>query len=223
MLPLPRGGNVGTPRSATTLPAPVGAPSMRRRSLPDPGRVRMLRDVPVPDAAPAVDHDEHGERAEGERLDREQIGGPDAGRVVAEKRAPRLARGAPQRLLTVAAHGASSRAGSLTIVRSSWQKLKITLTPNGDNDAISEGAKRRTRSVLQSSGAGGRRRRGYANGRRSVVRWLWWIAMPNLTAPQAEVATEDLDPRIAGSASAQWRCAWSRHSRLSVPISRAPP
>ena len=61
---------------------------------PDPGRVRMLRDVPVPDAAPVVvDHDEHVERAEGERLDREQIGGPDAGRVVAEKRAPRLARG----------------------------------------------------------------------------------------------------------------------------------
>ena len=77
--------------------------------LPDPGRVRMLRHVPVPDAAPAVvDHDEHVERAEGERLDREQIGGPDAGRVVAEKRAPRLARGSPQRLLTVAAHGASA-------------------------------------------------------------------------------------------------------------------
>ena len=34
---------------------------------PDPGRDRVLRDVPVPDAAPAVvDHDEHGERAEGE-------------------------------------------------------------------------------------------------------------------------------------------------------------
>ena len=29
--------------------------------LPDPGRVRMLRDVPVPDAAPVVvDHDERG-------------------------------------------------------------------------------------------------------------------------------------------------------------------
>ena len=41
---------------------------------PDPGRDRVLRDVPVPDAAPAVvDHDEHVERAEGERLDREQV------------------------------------------------------------------------------------------------------------------------------------------------------
>ena len=77
--------------------------------LPDPGRVRMLRDVPVPDAAPAVvDHDEHVERAEGERLDRAQIGGPDAGRMVAEKRAPRLARGAPQRLPAVATHGAGA-------------------------------------------------------------------------------------------------------------------
>ncbi len=77
--------------------------------LPDPGRVRMLRDVPVPDAASVVvDHDEHVERAEGERLDREQIGGPDAGRVVAEKRAPRLARGAPQRLPAVATHGAGA-------------------------------------------------------------------------------------------------------------------
>ena len=76
---------------------------------PDPGRDRVLRDVPVPDAAPAVvDHDEHVERAEGERLDREQIGGPDAGRVVAQKRAPRLARRSPERLLTVAAHGASA-------------------------------------------------------------------------------------------------------------------
>ena len=55
-----------------------------------------------------VDHDEHVERAEGERLDREQIGGPDAGRVVAEKRAPRLARGAPQRLPAVATHGAGA-------------------------------------------------------------------------------------------------------------------
>ena len=69
----------------------------------------MLRDVPVPDAAPVVvDHDEHVERAEGERLDREQIGGPGAGRVVAEKRAPRLARGAPQRLPAVATHGAGA-------------------------------------------------------------------------------------------------------------------
>ena len=69
----------------------------------------MLRDVPVPDAAPVVvDHDEHVERAEGERLDREQIGGPDAGRVVAEKRVPRLTRRSPERLLTVAAHGAST-------------------------------------------------------------------------------------------------------------------
>ena len=65
--------------------------------------------APRPDAAPVVvDHDEHGERAEGERLDREQIGGPDAGRVVAEKRAPRLARGAPQRLPAVATHGAGA-------------------------------------------------------------------------------------------------------------------
>ena len=77
--------------------------------LPDPGRVRMLRDVPVPDAAPVVvDHDEHVGRAEGERLDREQIGGPDAGRVVAEKRAPRLTRGSPQRLPAVATHGAGA-------------------------------------------------------------------------------------------------------------------
>ena len=72
---------------------------------PDPGRDRVLRDVPVPDAAPVVvDHDEHVERAEGEHLDREQIGGPDAGRVVAEKRVPRLTRRSPERLLTVAAH-----------------------------------------------------------------------------------------------------------------------
>ena len=65
--------------------------------------------APRPDAAPVVvDHDEHVERAEGERLHREQIGGPDAGRVVAQKRAPRLARGAPQRLSAVATHGASA-------------------------------------------------------------------------------------------------------------------
>ena len=37
-----------------------------------------------------------------------QIGGPDAGRVVAEKRAPRLARRSPERLLTVATHGAGA-------------------------------------------------------------------------------------------------------------------
>ena len=43
----------------------------------------MLRDVPVPDAAPVVvDHDEHVERAEGEGLHREQVSSPDAGRVV---------------------------------------------------------------------------------------------------------------------------------------------
>ena len=67
----------------------------------------MLRDVPVPDAAPAVvDHDEHVERAEGEGLHREQVSSPDAGRVVAQKRAPRLTRRSPERLLTVAAHGA---------------------------------------------------------------------------------------------------------------------
>ena len=60
---------------------------------PDPGRDRVLRDVPVPDAAPAVvDHDEHVERAEGEGLHREQVSSPDAGRVVAQKRAPRLTR-----------------------------------------------------------------------------------------------------------------------------------
>ena len=54
---------------------------------PDPGRDRVLRDVPVPDAAPAVvDHDEHVERAEGEGLHREQVSSPDAGRVVAQKR-----------------------------------------------------------------------------------------------------------------------------------------
>ena len=77
--------------------------------LPDPGRVRVLRDVPVPDAAPVVvDHDEHVERAEGERLDRAQVSSPDAGRVVAQKRAPRLTRRSPERLLTVAAHGASA-------------------------------------------------------------------------------------------------------------------
>ena len=76
---------------------------------PDPGRDRVLRDVPVPDAAPAiVDHDEHVERAEGEGLHREQVSSPDAGRVVAQKRAPRLTRRAPERLLTVAAHGASA-------------------------------------------------------------------------------------------------------------------
>ncbi len=76
---------------------------------PDPGRDRVLRDGPVPDAAPAVvDHDEHGERAEGEGLHREPVSSPDAGRVVAEKRAPRLTRRSPQRLLTVAAHGASA-------------------------------------------------------------------------------------------------------------------
>ena len=76
--------------------------------LPDPGRVRMLRDVPVPDAAPVVvDHDEHVERAEGERLDREPVSGPDAGRVVAEKRAPRLARGVAAAL----AGGSDSRCG----------------------------------------------------------------------------------------------------------------
>ena len=69
----------------------------------------MLRDVPVPDAAPAVvDHDEHVERAEGEGLHREQVSSPDAGRVVAQKRAPRLTRRSRERLLTVAAHGASA-------------------------------------------------------------------------------------------------------------------
>ena len=36
--PLPLGGNVGTPRSATTLPAPVGAPS---RTMPPHHRVRL--------------------------------------------------------------------------------------------------------------------------------------------------------------------------------------
>ena len=76
---------------------------------PDPGRDRVLRDVPVPDAAPAVvDHDEHVARAEGEGLHREQVSSPDAGRVVAQKRAPRLTRRSPERLLTVAAHGASA-------------------------------------------------------------------------------------------------------------------
>ena len=55
-----------------------------------------------------VDHDEHVERAEGEGLHREQVGSPDAGRVVAQKRAPRLTRRSPERLLTVAAHGASA-------------------------------------------------------------------------------------------------------------------
>ena len=76
---------------------------------PDPGRDRVLRDVPVPDAAPAVvDRDEHVERAEGEGLHREQVSSPDAGRVVAQKRAPRLTRRSPERLLTVAAHGASA-------------------------------------------------------------------------------------------------------------------
>ena len=76
---------------------------------PDPGRDRVLRDVPVPDAAPAVvDHDEHVERAEGEGLHREQVSSPDAGRVVAQKRAPRLTRRSPERLLTVAAYGASA-------------------------------------------------------------------------------------------------------------------
>ena len=69
----------------------------------------MLRDVPVADAAPVVvDHDEHVERAEGEGLHREQVSSPDAGRVVAQKRAPRLTRRSPERLLTVAAHGASA-------------------------------------------------------------------------------------------------------------------
>ena len=76
---------------------------------PDPGRDRVLRDVPVPDAAPAaVDHDEHVERAAGEGLHREQVSSPDAGRVVAQKRAPRLTRRSPERLLTVAAHGAGA-------------------------------------------------------------------------------------------------------------------
>ena len=76
---------------------------------PDPGRDRVLRDVPVPDAAPTMlDHDEHVERAEGERLDREQVGGPDPGRVVPEKRAPRLTRRSPQRLLAVTTHRASA-------------------------------------------------------------------------------------------------------------------
>ena len=76
---------------------------------PDPGRDRVLRDVPVPDAAPAVvDHDEHGARAAGEGLDRAPVSGPDAGRVVAQKRAPRLTRRSRERLLTVAAHGAGA-------------------------------------------------------------------------------------------------------------------
>ena len=69
----------------------------------------MLRDVPVPDAAPTVvDHDEHGARAEGEGLHRAPVSSPDAGRVVAQKRAPRLTRGAPQRLPAVATHGAGA-------------------------------------------------------------------------------------------------------------------
>ena len=77
--------------------------------LPDPRSVRMPSDVPVADAAATMlDHDEHVERAEGERLDREQVSSPDAGRVVAQKRAPRLTRRSPERLLTVAAHGASA-------------------------------------------------------------------------------------------------------------------
>ena len=60
-------------------------------------------------AAPAVvDHDEHGARAEGEGLHRAPVSSPDAGRVVAPKRAPRLTRRSPERLLTVAAHGASA-------------------------------------------------------------------------------------------------------------------
>ena len=41
-------------------------------------------------------------------LHREQVSSPDAGRVVAQKRAPRLTRRSPERLLTVAAHGASA-------------------------------------------------------------------------------------------------------------------
>ena len=101
--------------------------------LPDPGRVRMLRDVPVPDAAPVVvDHDEHVERAEGERLDREQIGGPDAGRVVAEKRAPRLARGGAavpadgsgsrcERSPRSQAHAAHQRCGRRPTVDAQWR------------------------------------------------------------------------------------------------------
>ena len=85
-------------------------PGVRLDHLPpDPGRDRVLRDVPVPDAAPAVvDHDEHVERAEGEGLHREQVSSTDAGRVVAQKRAPRLTRRSPERLLTVAAHDASA-------------------------------------------------------------------------------------------------------------------
>ena len=76
---------------------------------PDPGRDRVLRDGPVPDAAPTMlDHDEHVERAEGEGLHREPVSSPDAGRVVAEKRAPRLARGSPQHLPAVATHGAGA-------------------------------------------------------------------------------------------------------------------
>ena len=55
-----------------------------------------------------VDHDEHVERAEGEGLHREQVSSPDAGRVVAQKRAPRLTRRSPERLLTVATHGAGA-------------------------------------------------------------------------------------------------------------------
>ena len=41
---------------------------------PDPGRDRVLRDVPVRDAAPAVvDEDEHGARAEGEGVGHENL------------------------------------------------------------------------------------------------------------------------------------------------------
>ena len=37
-----------------------------------------------------------------------RVSSPDAGRVVAQKRAPQLTRRSPERLLTVAAHGASA-------------------------------------------------------------------------------------------------------------------
>ena len=100
---------------------------------PDPGRDRVLRDVPVPDAAPAVvDHDEHVERAEGEGLHREQVSSPDAGRVVAQKRAPRLTRrspGAPadgsgsrcERSRRSQAHAAHQRCGRRPTVDSQWR------------------------------------------------------------------------------------------------------
>ena len=69
----------------------------------------MPSDVPVADAAATMlDHDEDVEGAEGERLHREQVGGPDPGRVVPEQRAPRLTRRSPQRLLAVATHRASA-------------------------------------------------------------------------------------------------------------------